>query len=281
MKYSSILFIDIETVPKVPTFSLLDPHGQESFKSRFKAKIQEHINKYFPDYVPDAGLYPNNNQLLLNGYLETLWQDNAALMAEFLQIVSIGFGSFVYNNPADQNDYEFRVKAVVSNDEKFLLNEFVKTIEYKINGRTKFTDICGCNSDDFDNPILCRRMVINGIKIPFVLDPTGKKPWELSWKDVMKIFGFGEWRYKIALDRLCYALGIPTPKGDMNGAMVKDFFYGAIPGKEDLPFDKFDKEEDRFKAIGTYQCGDIVATANCFLRLNNDSIIPEHKIKYV
>lgn len=278
MKYSNILFLDIETVPKVPTFALLDPHGQESFKSRFKAKIQEY-SKTVADISMTVPGHTVEKQMEI--FLNLLWHENAALMAEYLQIVSIGFGSFVYNNPADQNDYEFRVKAVVSNDEKFLLNEFVKTIEYKIKGCAKFTDICGCNSDDFDNPILCRRMVINGIKIPFVLDPTGKKPWELSWKDVMKIYGFGEWRYKITLDRLCYALGVPTPKGDMNGAMVKDFFYGAIPGKEDLPFDKFDKEEDRFKAIGTYQCGDIVATANCFLRLNNDSIIPEHKIKYV
>lgn len=273
MKYNHILFHDIETAPKVPSFAMLDPHGQEAFKSRFKAKIQEHL-KTFPS---DGGA--NNLSLLLNGYLETLWQENAALMAEFLQIVSIGFG-FFFPKPEDPNDYEFRVKAVVSKDEVYLLNEAKKIIENMVNKRSQFSEICGHNSDSFDNPILCRRMVINNIKIPYLLDPAGKKTWDIPWRDTMKLFGFSEWGYKISLDRLCYALGVPTPKSEMDGSMVKDLFYGATPGPEDLPFGIFDKEEVRFKSIGTYQCGDVVATANCFLRLNNEPIIPEHKIKY-
>jgi hypothetical protein len=110
------------------------------------------------------------------------------------------------------------------------------------------------------------------------MNPTGKKSYDLAWIDTMKIWAFNEWNYKCSLDRLCFVLGVQSPKGEMNGAMVKDLFYNTGAPEDSLPFDG---EEERFAEIAKYQGGDIVALVNCFLRLNNEPIIPEDKIKYV
>lgn len=259
MRYSNILFTDYETVPQAKHFEDLPQRDQQVFKDRFPTKFEQ---------ASQADPATTNEELW-----EKVYQENAALHAEFCKIVSAGLGYFNILNPSA---YEFKIKSIVSNDEVFILNEVKRIMEIN-----NFTYICGHNSDSFDNPIVCRRMVINRIKIPYMLDPTGKKTWDLKWYDTMKMFAYGEWGHKTSLDRLCFALGVPTPKEDMDGFMVKDLFYGATPGPEDLPFGKFDKEEARFQAIAKYQCGDVLATANCFLRLNNEDIIPEERVKYV
>lgn len=256
--YGHILFIDIETVPQAQHFADLYADAQKIFQDRFKNIILKKSETH-TGTIDDAW--------------EELYQDNATLHAEFGKIVSIGFG---YISGKSASEWELRVKTTVSKDEKELLNELAKVLNLG-----NFSFIAGHNSDNFDFPFLCRRMAIHGIKIPTILDPTGKKPWERCWKDTMELWGYGEWNYKCSLDRLCFCLGVPSPKGDMSGADVKDMFYGAIPGPEDLPFGKFDKELDRFAMIAKYQAGDIVATANCFLRLNNEQIIPEHKVVLV
>lgn len=264
-KYTNILFTDIETVPAFRSYSDLGERDREVFENKFSKQIIDYSKKVADISITVPG---ETVEVQMNRYKEILYQSNAALHVEFGKIVSIGMG-FITDSG------ELRVRTIVSSDEKYLLTEFNKVVS------GMFSLLCGHNFNDFDGPYLCRRMIINGIKIPSTLNPSDKKPWELTWKDTMKMWGFSEWNAKISLDRLCYALGINTPKEDMDGSEVKDYFYGATPGPEDLPFGKFDKEEARFSTIAKYQAGDIVALVNCFLRLSGEQVIPEDRIKYV
>lgn len=43
--------------------------------------------------------------------------------------------------------------------------------------------ICAHNGQEFDFPYISRRMLLNGMKLPSVLDIAGAKPWKL--KDYM------------------------------------------------------------------------------------------------
>lgn len=268
-KFSNILFTDIETTPSVEHFSLLGERGREVFEKKFKRQLLEKSEKH-------TGTKEEA--------LSELWQDHAALHAEFNRIVSVGFGYFALVNKDLKGDalwhsdnVEFKVKTMVSKDEVATLNESARIMRLP-----NFSKICGHNFNDFDGPMYGRRMMVNQVPIPDLIATMNKKNWDLPWIDTMKIWACHEWGSKISLDRLCYALDVPTPKADMDGSQVKDLYYGAeLPDKETLPFGKYEKEEFRFQAIGKYQAGDIVALANVFLRLNNENVIPEEKIKYV
>jgi len=60
-------------------------------------------------------------------------------------------------------------------------------------------------------------------------------------------------------------LGIPSPKEDIDGSMVRDVFY-------------IDKDIDR---IIKYCELDVVTTAQVFLRLRNEELLEDSEIKKV
>ena len=108
-------------------------------------------------------------------------------------------------------------------------------------------------------------MVINGINLPYKLDLFGKKPWEIPHLDTMELWKFGDYKHYTSLKLLSHILGIPSPKEDMDGSMVKDVFY---------------KEND-IDRIVTYCELDVVTTAQVFLRLRNEELLTDDEIKKV
>ena len=81
------------------------------------------------------------------------------------------------------------------------------------------------NGKEFDFPYLSRRMVINQVKLPIVLDTAGKKPWELNHLDTMELWKFGDFKAYTSLELLAATFDIPTPKDDIDGSMVCDIYY--------------------------------------------------------
>lgn len=68
-------------------------------------------------------------------------------------------------------------------------------------------------------------MLINGIKLPGLLDTAGKKPWEVNHLDTMELWKFGDYKHYTSLNLLAYTFGIPTPKDDIDGSQVADVYY--------------------------------------------------------
>ena len=64
------------------------------------------------------------------------------------------------------------------------------------------------------------RMLINGLKLPLLLDIAGKKPWEIRHLDTMELWKFGDYKNYTSLDLLTYIFNIPTSKDDINGSQV-------------------------------------------------------------
>lgn len=191
---------------------------------------------------------------------EELYSDRAAIYAEFGKVIVIGMA--IYHEwkgkPA------MRVKSLASDNEKDLLTEFKNFIEGKFDQDN--LKLCAHNGKEFDFPYLCRRMLVNDIKIPWSLNMAGKKPWEVNHIDTMELWKFGDWKSFTSLDLLTTIFEIPSSKQDMNGSMVTKTYY---------------EEKDGLKKIEEYCRRDVIATAQLYLRLNNLPLIEENQIQMV
>lgn len=191
---------------------------------------------------------------------DQLYQDKAAIYAEFGKVIVIGMAIFYER----EGKPAMRVKSFASHDEKELLLEFKYFLESKFDQQN--LRLCAHNGKEFDFPYLCRRMLINDIKIPWSLNNSGKKPWEVNHVDTMELWKFGDWKSFTSLDLLTTLFDIPSSKEDMDGSMVSRVYYHEPEGLE---------------RIESYCKRDVIATAQLYLRLNNLPLIKEDQIQIV
>lgn len=191
---------------------------------------------------------------------EELYEERSAIYAEFGKIIVIGLG--IYHE--HEGKMALRVKSLSSHDEKSLLVEFKNLIESKFDQDN--LKLCAHNGKEFDFPYLCRRMLINDIKIPWSLNLSGKKPWEVNHLDTMELWKFGDWKNYTSLDLLTTIFEIPSSKNDFDGSKVTKTYYG---------------DNDGLKRIEEYCRKDVVATAQLYLRLNNLPLIAQDQIKRI
>lgn len=84
------------------------------------------------------------------------------------------------------------------------------------------TCVIGHNVAAFDLRFLAQRHIVNGIRPPMVIARAAQaKPWESEkvFDTMVQWSGVGS---RISLDKLCKALGIKSPKGDIDGSKVWD-----------------------------------------------------------
>ena len=187
-----------------------------------------------------------------------LFEDRGGIFAEFGQVVSISVGFFTYTGP----ELSLRIKGFYGDDEKNLLEEFNDLLN-------KFDPskliLCAHNGKEFDFPYLCRRMLVNNVKLPAVLDIAGKKPWEVNHLDTMEMWKFGDRKNFTSLELLAALFDIPTSKESIDGSMVSTVYY----------------EEDDLKTISEYCNRDVLVTAQLLLRLNQQEIVSEENINFI
>lgn len=106
--------------------------------------------------------------------------------------------------------------------ERNLLDCFAKYLHDEVPSSEFFTTtVVGHNVASFDLRFLAQRYIVNGIQTPMVLARAAQaKPWEQD-----KVYDtMVQWNpdrdKRISLDKLCLALSIPSPKGDMDGSQV-------------------------------------------------------------
>lgn len=106
-------------------------------------------------------------------------------------------------------------------NERELLESFSKMLNECIEEKDVMTtSIVGHNVSSFDLRFLMQRYIVNGIRPPFVIKRAAEaKPWESEkvFDTMVQFSGIGN---RISLDKLCLALSIPSPKGNMDGSMV-------------------------------------------------------------
>ena len=225
VKDEDILFLDIETVPEKQTFDELSDDFKQFWEKKSAYFRKE--NESASDVYQRAGIY-----------------------AEFGKIICISAGFINTMN----GEKKFRVKSFYG-EEKELLTAFSQMLE-KFTRRSNEVNLCAHNGKEFDFPYIARRMLINGLKLPHILDVAGKKPWEVKFLDTLELWKFGDYKHYTSLSLLTSVFNIPSPKDDIDGSMVADVFY----------------EKNELERIVIYCEKDVLAVVQLYLRFKGEKI---------
>lgn len=219
-----VLFLDIETVSLTPTWDALPAELQGQWSRKVQVlKREEHPREIF--------------------------RERAALYAEFGKVVCIGLGGW------DRDG--FHLNCLYDHDEHILLQDFKRRLERHPAGRKLV--LCAHNGKEFDFPYLCRRMLIQGIRLPEVLLLSGKKPWEIPHRDTMEMWKFGDHKQFTSLDLLAAILGVQSRMG---GDKVQASYY----------------EGGALEQIAAYCMEDVLALARVYARLSAAPEIHEEQV---
>ena len=189
---------------------------------------------------------------------EELYKE-AGIFAEFGRIICIGVGRLEKKD----DGHHLRVTAYRDSDEAAVLRQFVELLDKHYDTPDHW--LCGHNGKEFDFPYIARRCIVNRIRLPKLLDIGGLKPWEVGHLDTMNMWSFGDRKNFTSLALLAQVLDIPTPKDDISAADVARVYY----------------EENDLERIAKYCCKDVVATAQLYLRLRGNALMPETHITIV
>ncbi len=232
LDYSKILFLDIETVPLMYNFNELDDRSKFLWDKKTKY-IQEKEEENAEGVYPKAGIY-----------------------AEFGKVICISVGFILQKNEEEQ----IRIKSFSSDTEVEILQDFANLLNSHYNN-DQFM-LCAHNGKEFDIPFLARRFLINGLKLPHLLNVAGKKPWEIKQIDTMELWKFGDFKHYTSLDLLTHIFNIPTPKDDIDGSQVAKVYY----------------EEKDLERIIKYCEKDVIATIQLLRKYKGENLIDDEFI---
>jgi len=180
---------------------------------------------------------------------EELYLEKAALHSEFNRIVCASFGrlKFIGGDPV------ITIKSYHGVNEM----EILEGIEKVFTGFSKFK-FTGHNIKRFDVPVMCKRMIINGMKLPPYLQIHDKKPWEIPFIDTCDVWSFGAWQEGFAsLELIMTAIGLETPKDDIRGEEVSGVFWN----------------DNDFDRIAVYCEKDVYALAHALLKMSGFNLL--------
>lgn len=230
-----ILFLDVETVPMTPDFESLSENFQRLWEK--KAANLKNVEELSPaDLFERAGIY-----------------------AEFGKIVCVSAGFF----HKEEDQLSFRVKSFYGDDERLLLIDFSELLNEHFNSAAHY--LCAHNGREFDFPYLSRRMLINGMDLPYLLDNFAKKPWETTLLDTMDLWKFGDYKSYTSLELLSAVFNIPTPKDDISGKDVGRVYW-------------VDQDLER---IATYCSKDVVTIARLYLKYRMAGDLLDEQVFYL
>ena len=222
-----VLFLDIETVPQHANY--------KDVPERLKALWDK-----------KAGFLARNEESPEELY------GRAGIYAEFGKIVCISVG-FIHSG-------EIRLKSFYSHNEKELLQEFSELLTGFFGRNDQL--LCAHNGKEFDFPYIARRLLINGLPLPHLLDIAGKKPWEIQHLDTMELWKFGDFKNYTSLNLLTAVFDIPSPKDDIDGSMVYSVYY----------------EENDLQRIMEYCQKDVVALIQLMRKYKGQDLIADEFI---
>lgn len=186
-----ILFLDIETIPQYSNFDEMPVSAQRLWELKTVHQRKE--------------LSPED------------FYEKAGIWAEFGKIICISVGRIKMRDGIPT----MRIKSFSGDNEKEILINFSDLL-IKVPQKAL---LCAHNGKEFDFPYLCRRLLINGIPIPSLLNTLNRKPWEIPHLDTMEMWKFGDYKNYTSLELLAEIFQIETPKKTLDGSLVKHTYY--------------------------------------------------------
>ena len=235
IKIKNVLFLDIETVPCSPSFEDLDVTFQNLWTEKTAWQRKD-------EYTPAE-----------------FYKLKAGVMAEFAKIICISVGYLF----VEKNENHFRIKSFYGDDEKQIITDFNELLNSQFS--KKQHQLCAHNGKEFDFPFIARRTLINGLKLPALLDIAGEKPWEVNHLDTMELWKFGDYKHYTSIKLLAALFNIPSPKDDIDGSKVAGVYWN-------------DKDLERIKK---YCQKDTLTVAQLLLKYKGEELISENNIEFV
>lgn len=190
MDKNKILFLDIET-HRVLEWTQLDKLSKRAFENHL-------WNKDVYQKVEDAYI------------------DGSGLHAEFSKVICVSMGCFV-------ND-QFKMFSLSGKNEIELLTSLKSYLD-RFNSQGYV--LCGHNIKRFDIPYLCKRYIINNMKVPKCLNKMGLKPWDISDIDTLEMWKFSGGN-NISLEVICSSLGISSKSTSVTGTNLYTYNINDI-----------------------------------------------------
>lgn len=234
---NNILFLDIETVSQYASYESLPEQWKGLWDTKAASLIKHHEGST----------------------VESIYE-RAAIYAEFGKIICISCGVI----QGTGKEKKLIIKSFYGDNEAVLLLQFIDMLNRWTGGEAK--SLCAHNGKEFDFPYLCRRMIINKLEIPSILNTAGKKPWEIPHLDTMDLWKFGDFKNYTSLNLLACALDIPTPKDDIDGSMVGKIYWSG-------------DKEPALQRIAEYCQKDVLAAAQVYLRITGEELIKQSNIE--
>lgn len=241
----NVLFLDVETTPGKPDFEELNEEMQELWAVKCRTLLRKTQDELEYDEIAEA------------------YRTRSGIYSEFGKIICVSVG-FLTRQPGNA-DPLLRLKSYTSHIEAALLDDFSELLTRHFNSPEKFA-LCGHNIKEFDIPYICRRMLVNQLPLPKMLDIAGKKPWESKHLlDTMEMWKFGDHKNYTSLRLLAAVFDFPSPKDDMDGSQVGSIYW----------------EERDLDRIARYCEKDVLATAQLFLKMKRLPILREDQVVIV
>ena len=223
---SKVLFLDIETVPETYNFKKLNSGKKQIWNEKHGGEKE----------------YPKSSML-----------------SEFGKIICISVGFF---NLKTSKRRSFRVKSFIGEEIEILEN--FKTL-CDSHFHLKSSLLCAHNGREFDFPFIARRMIINKVKLPKILDMHEKKPWEIPHLDTLYLWKFGDYKSSISLRLLSEVLGLDSKKNKLKVKNMADMFY----------------LEKKINKIVEYCENDVLTLSQVILRFRNDPELKDEEVIFL
>ena len=234
LKLDKVIFIDIETVSQEKEFSKLSKKWKSLWGKKCTYLISE--EETAEDIYNRAGIY-----------------------AEFGKVICISVG--IYRQFKDNK--VFRIKSFYGKNEKQVLKQFCDL--FKKSFQSNDFVLCAHNGKEFDFPFLARRILVNQLPLPYILDIAGRKPWEVQHLDTLQLWKFGDYKNYTSLALLCELFNIKSPKNDMNGSDVGRVYW----------------QEDNLEKIVKYCQNDTLAVAQLLLAYKGLEQIKDSEVEII
>lgn len=181
--------------------------------------------------------------------LQNSYKTDAALFSEFAKVVCVSIGRIDKEN-------KIVLQSIYGHDEAEVLTQLGQALDAFT---SKGFALAGFGVKGYDIPFLMRRMLVNSVQVPDCLDVAGAKPWEVKVIDINELWkstGF----YSASLLNVATAMGLPSPKSNIDGSKVSDVYY---------------ESEEGLETIARYCERDVVTAINILLRMFGEEFITE------
>lgn len=225
IKVENILFLDIETAPLHLNYTRLSAEAKDLWDKKWSYNREIDPEQQYAK----AGIY-----------------------AEFAKVICIGLGFMA--------DGKLRTRCIAGDDEKALLEELASLLGTHFNTSSHY--LCAHNGKEFDFPFLCRRLLVNRLPLPRLLQLQGFKPWEVKHIDTMEMWRFGDIKNFTSLNLLAHIFGIPSPKDDIDGSQIGRVYH----------------EDHDLERIKAYCRKDVITLARIYQALKGMPVIADSDV---